>query len=122
MSTEKARIRRAEPRAGLQVEDCDFYHSIDVPGHGAVEGQWDLRGAEAAYLGGIALQGRSVLEIGPASGHLGFWMERQGAVLTMLDLGPDNAWDFVPFKGLDLSAMQAERQEHLLRLQNSWWL
>jgi hypothetical protein len=115
-------IRRAEAPEGLTVGDCDFYHTADVPGHGVAEGHWDLRGQEAAYLGGIALDGRSALEIGPASGHLTFWMERQGARLTVLDLGPDNAWDFVPFKALDLDAAHAERREHLRRLQNAWWL
>ena len=122
MSTEASRIRPAEARAGLAVGDCDFYHTVDVPGHGVAPGDWDLRGSEAAYLGGVALKGRSVLEIGPASGHLGFWMERQGASLTVLDLGPDNAWDFVPFAGLDLAAEHEARREHLRRLQNSWWL
>jgi hypothetical protein len=122
MSTGASKIRRAEAPAGLAVGDCDFYHTVDVPGHGVAEGQWDLRGQEAAYLGGIALQDRSVLEIGPASGHLGFWMERQGAGLTVLDLGPDNAWDFVPFKQLDLTAAHAERLQHLRGLQNAWWL
>jgi SAM-dependent methyltransferase len=122
MSTGAPKIDRAEVRRGLAVGDCDFYHTVDVPGHGVVAGQWDLRGAEAAYLGGIALQGRSVLEIGPATGHLGFWMERQGARLTVLDLGPDNAWDLVPVAGVDLEALLAERREHLRRLQNGWWL
>jgi hypothetical protein len=122
MTTETSKIRRVEAQRGLAVGDCDFYHTVDVPGHGIVEGQWDLRGAEAAYLGGIALEGRSVLEIGPATGHLGFWMERQGAALTVLDLGPDNTWDFVPFHGLDFDATHGTRREHLRRLQNGWWL
>ena len=122
MDNYTSKIRRAEARRGLTVGDCDFYHTVDVPGHGTVEGHWDLRGTEAAYLGGIALAGRAVLEIGPATGHLGFWMERQGADLTTLDLGPDNRWDIVPFRGLDLEEAHAVRREHLRRLQNGWWL
>jgi len=122
MDNHTAKIGRAEAPLGLTIGDCDFYHTVDLPGHGVVEGQWDLRGAEAAYLGGIPLQGRSVLEIGPATGHLGFWMERQGARLTVLDLGPDNEWDLVPLWTADLEALLAERREHLRRLQNGWWL
>jgi hypothetical protein len=122
MSTGAPKIDHAEVRRGLEVGDCDFYHTVDVPGHGVVAGQWDLRGAEAAYLGGIALQGRSVLEIGPATGHLGFWMEQQGAKLTVLDLGPDNAWDLVPLHEVDLEAVLKARRDHLRRLQNGWWL
>ena len=122
MNTQTPRITRAEARRGLALGDCDFYHTVDVPGDGTVEGQWDLRGTEAAYLGGTAFAGKSVLEIGPATGHLGFWMEKQGANLTVLDLGPENKWDFVPFHGQDHDAAHAERREHLRRLQNSWWL
>jgi hypothetical protein len=122
MTTLDSRIGPADARHGLAVGDCDFYHTVEVPRHGVVRGQWDLRGAEAAYLGGIALEGRSVLEIGPATGCLGFWMEQQGARLTVLDLGPDNPWDLVPVRGQNLEAVRDEQREHLRRLQNSWWL
>jgi hypothetical protein len=122
MTTETSKIRRVEAQRGLAVDDCDFYHTVEVPGHGIVAGQWDFRGTEAAYLGGVAFDGRSVLEIGPATGYLGFWMERQGAALTVLDLGPDNEWDFVPFQDLHIQTHQAFRREHLRRLQNGWWL
>jgi hypothetical protein len=111
----------APVRAGLRLEDCDFYHTVDIPGHGVVQGQWDLRGREADYLGHAPLAGRSVLEIGPASGHLSFWMEAQGAEVTAFDLSEDSVWDFVPFEGLDLDAANATRRVHLRRLQNSWW-
>jgi len=103
------------------ANDCDFYHSVDIPGHGEVKGQWDLRGSERAYLGGIDFRGKSVLEIGPASGYLTFWMERQGATVTALDLSEDHKWDFVPFAGIDLEALNAGRKTHLQRLHNSWW-
>jgi hypothetical protein len=111
----------APVRTGLSLADCDFYHTVEVPGHGVTPGQWDLRGREAGYLGHVALAGKSVLEIGPASGHLSFWMEAQGADVTAFDLSEDSAWDFVPFKGLDLEAAHAARKTHLRRLQNSWW-
>lgn len=116
------KFQPAPERRGLALGDCDFYHTVDLPGHGEVRGQWDLRGREAEYLGGVPLAGRSVLEIGPASGHLSFWMEAQGADVTAFDLGEDRPWDFVPFAGLDLEAANADRRTHLRRLQNSWWL
>lgn len=102
-------------------EDCDWYHSVDIPGHGEVAGQWDLRSNEAAYTGGIDFRGKSVLEIGPASGYLTFWMERQGASVTALDLSDDHKWDFVPYRGLDLAPANDARKTHLTRLHNSWW-
>jgi hypothetical protein len=116
------RFQPAPARTGLSLADCDFYHTVDIPGHGVVQGQWDLRGREADYLGRTPLKGRSVLEIGPANGHLSFWMEAEGAEVTAYDLNEDGVWDFVPFKGLDLAEANAVRSRHLHRLQNAWWL
>ena len=107
---EPAGFQPAPVRTGLDLADCDFYHTVDLPGGGTVAGQWDLRGREADYLGHAPLAGRSVLEIGPASGHLSFWMESQGADVTAFDLGEDSPWDFVPFRGLDLEAANAARR------------
>lgn len=118
-TTEK--FRPAPVRTGIDFADCDFYHTVDLPVHGTVPGQWDLRGREADYLGHVPLKDRSVLEIGPASGHLSFWMESQGAKVTAFDLGENDNWDFVPFKGLDLQAANTAMNAHLRRLQNSWW-
>jgi hypothetical protein len=115
------KFQPAPARTGLALADCDFYHTVDIPGHGVVQGQWDLRGREADYLGHTPLAGQSVLEIGPASGHLSFWMEAQGADVTAFDLSEDSVWDFVPFRGLDLEAANAARRQHLRRLQNAWW-
>lgn len=113
---------RIEKRDVQDIGECDFYHSMDLPGYKSVEGQWDLRGEENTYLGGVDLQGKSVLEIGPASGHLSFWMESQGANVTVFDLSEDHEWDFVPYHNLDRTSLAAERKRHLRRLQNSWWL
>jgi len=103
------------------AEDCDFYHSLNIPGFGEVKGQWDLRGGERDYIGNVDLKGKSVLEVGPASGYMTFWMERQGAKVTCLDLSEDHKWDFVPFEDVDISAHNVARKTHLQRLHNSWW-
>jgi 2-polyprenyl-3-methyl-5-hydroxy-6-metoxy-1,4-benzoquinol methylase len=103
------------------AEDCDFYHSLNIPGIGEVKGQWDLRGGERNYTGSVDLNGKNVLEVGPASGYMTFWMERQGAKLTCLDLSEDHKWDFVPFQDVDIDAHNSARKTHLQRLHNSWW-
>ena len=95
---------------------------MDVPGHGQVVGQWDLRGQEATYLGNVPLSGKRVLEIGPASGYLTFWMEQQGAQVTSFDLDEHQKWDIVPFGGLDHNALIAHRAGHVRQINNSWWL
>ena len=59
----------AEPRNIISISNCYFYHTMDIPSHGTVHGEWDLRGREASYLGNISLQGKCVLEVGTASGH-----------------------------------------------------
>ena len=69
----------ALPRVVTDLADCAFYHSMDLPGHGTVEGMFDLRGAVDEYLGGVDLRGKRVLELGTADGFLCFEMERRGA-------------------------------------------
>jgi len=102
-------------------QDCYFYHSMTIPGHGEVSGEWDLRGREQDYLGHIELAGKKVLEIGTASGYLGFWMEQQGASVTGYDLSDQQEWDIVPYHDLDYTAHIAQTKAHVRRLNNSWW-
>jgi hypothetical protein len=103
------------------VDDCYFYHVMEVPGEGIVGGDFDLRGRENDYLGHVALAGRRVLEIGPASGFLTFQMETQGADVIAVELGPDAEWDIVPHAGLDLEVIRDERREIMQRLRNGFW-
>jgi hypothetical protein len=65
------------PQKPIIFEDCFFYHTVDVPGFGCTEGQWDLRQSVEAYLGDVPFRSTRVLEIGPASGYLTFEMERR---------------------------------------------
>jgi hypothetical protein len=39
----------ATPRQIADLRDCYFYHEMDLPGYGHVEGEWDLRGKEQEY-------------------------------------------------------------------------
>jgi SAM-dependent methyltransferase len=103
------------------LADCYFYHTTDVPGHGTIEGEWDLRGGVDAYLGDEPVQGRRVLEVGTASGFLCFEMERRGAEVVAYDLSSATPWDIVPYAGLDLEAVRAQRAEHIARINASWW-
>jgi len=112
----------ADAHAGLTADDCSFYHSAELP-EGEVVGAWDLRGSESAYLGEIPLEGRRVLELGPASGALTRWMERQGAAVVCFEAGYDAAIDLVPVPGCDLARERSEamRGEGVAGVQNSWW-
>ena len=104
------------------LEDCYFYHTMDVPGHGTVEGEWDLRGALPQYLGHYDFAGKRALDIGAASGSLTYHMEQQGAEVVAFDLSEDYDWDIVPFKANDQQAARLERRSHLRRINNGFWL
>ena len=85
----------AEPRTVTDLEECYFYHSMEIPGYGLVEGPWDLRGGVDDYLGGVDLRDKRVLEIGTASGFLCFTMEGRGAEVVASDLSDDHSWDVI---------------------------
>jgi SAM-dependent methyltransferase len=95
---------------------------MDVPGHGTVPGEWDLRGRAHDYLGGIEVSGRRVLEVGTASGFLCFEMERRGAEVVACDLSPEQSWDIVPFAGRDVAAEISAFKAHVGRINNGYWL
>jgi len=117
-----AQQRMADLHAGLTEADCFFYHSADLP-DGEIAGAWDLRGNEALYLGHVDPGGKRILELGPASGALTRWLERQGADVVCFDVGYDASVDLVPNPGCDLPRERTEamRGEGIVGVQNSWW-
>lgn len=110
-----------EPWQVPDVRQCAFYHSMDLPGHGLVTGQWDLRGVAGAYLGGLDLRGKRVLEAGPASGFLTFSMERMGADVTAVDIDEQQTWDFVPQANVNMAEVEKTRRLGMRLLKNGFW-
>jgi hypothetical protein len=106
----------------IDVKDCWFYHSLDVPGVGPVTGQWDLRPNIDAYLGKVNFRGKRVLDVGAASGFLSFQIEKRGGEVVSYDLSPQHSWDRVPFAGLDFRPIFQANREHIRQLNNSYWL
>jgi hypothetical protein len=95
---------------------------MDLPGVGHVGGEWDLRGREEEYLGGVDLRGKRVLEVGTASGHLCFYMEREGADVVAFDLSENESWDIVPYQRYDWEGALLGRRLHVKRVNNAFWL
>jgi hypothetical protein len=95
---------------------------MDIPNLGTVQGEWDLRGRERSYLGNITVAGKRVLEVGTASGHLCFTMEKMGAEVVAYDLSDKQAWDIVPYAGFDYGEHIAQRKEHMRRINNGFWM
>lgn len=127
----------SEPYASSRiVEDrtlCTFYHTMDIPGHGHVEGQWDLREGLRSYLGNVDFNGKRVLELGPADGYITFEMERQGAEVVSYDLSKDFRWDVVPYARSstdparrrddgDWLATEERFKDGIRQLNNAYWL
>jgi hypothetical protein len=62
--------------------ECLFYHSMDFPDGESVAGVWDIRGQFDQYIGNYPISGKTVLDVGTASGFLeviknGFWFARR---------------------------------------------
>ena len=112
----------ATPKTVVDINECYFYHTMDIPGYGHVEGEWDLRQREQEYLGGVDVKGKRVLEVGTASGFLCFYMESQGAEVVAYDLSENQSWDIIPFSGYDYKQMISDFKTHIKRLNNGYWL
>jgi hypothetical protein len=111
----------AERRSPATIEDCDWYHTFVLNDSTVIPGAWDLRGGETDYLGGIELAGKRVLELGPASGYLTFYMERQGAEVVSFEAGYDVPVDVLPFHGMDMHLEQLKNMANIDRVHNCWW-
>lgn len=112
----------ATPKTVTDMNECLFYHTMDIPGYGHVEGQWDLRRSADRYLGGIDFEGKRVLEVGTASGFLCFYMEGRGADVVAYDLSEDEVWDIIPFSGYDYKQKIADYKAVVRALNNAFWL
>jgi hypothetical protein len=112
----------APPQTVTDLASCYFYHTVTLPEHGVIEGEWDLRAGLAAYLGGVSCRELRVLEVGTASGYVCFALERQGAEIVAFDLSPTDLPDVVPFARIDHVQRIREHQAHVTRLNNAFWL
>src|SRR5262249_17127748 len=114
----------APPRTVTRVEDCFFYHTMEIPGYGLIEGPWDLRGGIGAYLGNVSLRGKRVLELGTATGFVCLHMEREGAEVVAYDLSGEHAHfqNVVVFPKDDRAKIAAEYSSLIHLINNSWWL
>ena len=112
----------ATPRAVTRLDQCAFYHSMDLPRSGPVQGLWDLRPGVDRYLGGVSFAGKRVLEIGPASGYLTIHMERAGAEVVAIEVSEEFGWDYVPQVDALTPEVLHKRQVGMDSLRNGFWL
>ncbi len=86
-----------DPAAAGLPEDLHLTHAIDVPGHGTLRGEIDLRNAFPACLAGVPLRGKRVLDVAALSGFTSFTLEALGAEVVSYDRAGGRHWDLVPF-------------------------
>ncbi|MFZ0250935.1 MAG: hypothetical protein WAL61_13395 [Acidimicrobiales bacterium] len=112
----------SKQREGADLTDFVWYHAFELPDGTVLPGVWDLRGHESSYLGGVDLAGKRVLELGPATGALTFYMERMGAEVVAFEAGFDVPIDTLPVKGHDFyEARLRTMQDTIDRNHDGWW-
>ena len=109
------------------IAECIFYHAMDLPGIGYVHGPWDLRGDFARYTGNIDFGGRSVLDVGTASGFLSFSAEQAGASrVVSFDMDTAHRQTLQPFVEsvyyTDHDRWLVEQTAYIKRWQNGYHL
>ena len=117
----------AEPRLVERLEDCFFYHAMDLPGFGLVPAHWDLRGRCDDYVGGVDVAGKSVLDVGSATGFLSFEAEKRGASrVVSFDMSDARQQKFLPFKNKtyyrDPERWAREYGAEVEQWKNAYWL
>jgi len=113
---------QSKRREGADLGDFVWYHAFELPDGRVLPGAWDLRGHETAYLGAVDVSGKRVLELGPATGYLTFYMERMGAEVVSFEAGFDVPIDTMPVKGVDdPEGRQRVMQDTIDRNHDAWW-
>jgi SAM-dependent methyltransferase len=111
-------VQFAQNRYISSPDECWFYHVMDLPEFGTVNhfGSWDLRGRFDDYVSHTALAGKTLLDVGCASGFLTFEAEKRGAAVTSFDVSGGDVVNIDP--KTDLAAKRTE----VVRMQNGYWL
>lgn len=118
-------FRPVSPWALPERDDCIFYHTLEFPDGEVISAAWDIRGLFDDYIGGYPIAGKTVLDVGTASGFLTFEAEKGGAIVTSLEARsaldftqvPHAASDYLQDRGRFLQSTD----EILGRLKSSYW-
>jgi SAM-dependent methyltransferase len=126
-SNEKLPAMLTQPRYVESPSDCFFYHTMELPGFGEVRGHWDLRDRFKEYIGGVDLSGKSVIDIGAATGFLSFEAEKSGATRVLsFDIGDARQQSFLPFKDKlyyqDPARWAEQYGAEIEQWKNAYWL
>lgn len=123
---EQERFRPVAPWPRPDRAACDFYTCATFPdGETVDDANWDLRGHFESYVGHYPLAGKTVLDVGTASGFLAFSAEAAGATVTAVDALHARELERIPFAGsafTDRRHKWIESSElYLNALKRSFW-
>ena len=77
------------PSENIPLDDCEWYHIMEIPGVGLTEGVFDCREDIDNIFGNLDFKGKKILNLGPITGYLNFAAEERGGEVTSIDLGVD---------------------------------
>jgi SAM-dependent methyltransferase len=117
--------RPEEPWPKPEKKNCTFYHAMTLPDGSEVSGPWDIRGRFDEYIGHYPLRGKTVLDVGTATGFLAFEAEKRGAIVTATDAHSAIDMKSLPFQTslhfANKAAWLAAMDPWLITLKNSFW-
>ncbi|MDA8867491.1 hypothetical protein N9H84_04550 [Candidatus Pelagibacter sp.] len=104
-------------------KNCVFYHVQEIPGlTKPTVGPFDLRENIDQLLGNCNFKNKKVLELGPASGFITFYLESLGAKVTCIDLSiKKDKWDIVPHANKNWKKNQLYSLKVLSKNRNAFW-
>jgi SAM-dependent methyltransferase len=108
-----------------KFENCAFYHSLDFDDGSSVVGPWDIRGRFEQYIGNYPIAGKTMLDVGTATGFLTFAAEKAGAKVTALEGRSIAEYCQLHFSGLqyheDRAAFVKQNEVWFETLKNGFW-
>jgi len=107
------------PWAVPDRDECLFYHKMTFPDGEIVPGIWEIPSFKK-YIGSYKIKGKTVLDIGTATGYLAFSAENAGASeVTGFDIKNHKEQRLIPFAGI--SQYPPSDEKEINKLKKSWW-
>jgi CTP:molybdopterin cytidylyltransferase MocA len=107
-----ARIFAAHAELREQAERLIWYHTVELPGGVTTRGIYDHRPYLPYYGLPADLHGKSVLDVGAASGFFTFELEGRGGIVTATDLPTWHGHDFGAHYQPELPPVRADEYLH----------